>query len=74
MKNDTLIENRPLTRLIAWEKENGFKAKFVAEKLGLSASQYSQIKLGKIKPSVKVAEKLHSEFGVDDVFELLKEE
>ena len=64
----------PLNRLIEWEKANGYKAKYVAKKLGLSASQYSQMKLGKIKPSIKVAERLKAEFNVEDVFELLKEE
>ena len=62
---------QPLTRLIEWEKENGYKAKFVAEKLNVSPSQYSQIKLGKIRPSVEFAALLQSKFGVDP-FTLLK--
>jgi transcriptional regulator with XRE-family HTH domain len=61
-----------LSNLIEWERANGYKANFVAEKLGLSPSQYSLIKHGKNKPTVGMAEKLQSEFGVDDPIELLK--
>lgn len=57
-----------LDNLIKWEKENGFKAKYVAEKLGLTESQYSKLKSGKLKPSIEVAYLLHKEFGIDDVF------
>lgn len=61
-----------LNNLIKWEKENGYKATFIAEKLGITDSQYSKIKLGKQKPTIEIAEKLEKVFGIDDVFELLK--
>lgn len=64
----------PLKKLIQWEEENGYKAKWVAQKLGLSPSQYSQIKLGKIRPSVAVVERFQKEFEIADVFDLFKEE
>lgn len=69
MKTDV----KPLNRLIDWENENGYKAKFVAQKLGLNPSQWSQIKLGKIRPSVEVVERFQKEFGVENVFDLFKE-
>lgn len=61
-----------LQNLIEWEKENGFKAKYVAEKLGLSDSQYSKIKHGTNKPPLEMVEKLHTEFKVRDPIRLLK--
>jgi len=61
-----------LVNLINWEKENGYKAKYVAQKLGISDSQYSKIKLGKQQPTIEIAKKFCDIFGVDDVFELLK--
>lgn len=61
-----------LTNLIEWERANGYKANFVAEKLGLTPSQYSKIKSGQIKPSIKMAELLQTEFGVEDPIEILK--
>ena len=44
-----------LLNLIAWEKANGFKAKYVAEQLGLSPVKYSLIKNGKQKATVELA-------------------
>jgi transcriptional regulator with XRE-family HTH domain len=66
----------PLTKLIEWEHSNGYKAKFVAEKLGLSQSNYSAIKKGRIKPSLKMVDKLSKEFNmsIDDAIDLLRKE
>jgi transcriptional regulator with XRE-family HTH domain len=61
-----------LVKLINWEKENGYKAKYVAEKLGLSETQYSRIKQGHTKPSIEVAEKLEKVFKIRNVYDLLK--
>lgn len=63
-----------LTNLIQWEKENGYKAKYVAEKLGITESTYSKIKLGKQKPTIEIAYKFQEVFGVDNVYELLTKE
>lgn len=63
-----------LKKLIEWEKENGYKSKYVAKKLGLSESKYSKIKQGKLNPPVEMAEKLVEVFNVPDVFELLKKQ
>lgn len=60
-----------LKNLINWEKEHGYKAKFIADKLGISESSYSKIKQGTVKPSVELAMKLEEEFDVD-ALELLK--
>lgn len=62
-----------LKKLIIWERENGYKAKYVAEKIGLSESQYSKLKSGKLKPSLEVAERLEKEFNIKNVYELLKD-
>ena len=61
-----------LKNLIAWEQENGYKAKFVAEKLGLTQVAYAKIKKGKQKPPLTMAEKLRTEFGIKDPFTMLK--
>lgn len=61
-----------LNNLIEWEKANGYKACFIADKIGLTPSQYSKLKHGTTKPSVEVAEKFKTEFGVSDPIELLK--
>lgn len=61
-----------LDNLIEWEKKQGYKSCFVAEKLGLTPSQYSLIKHGKRKPTVEMVEKLKKEFGVRDPIKLLK--
>jgi len=58
--------------LIMWEKKNGYKAKEVAEKLGITETTYSLIKKGKTMPSIELAYKFNEIFGVDDVLELLK--
>lgn len=60
-------------KLIDWEKEHGYKSKFVAEKIGVSDSTWSKIKQGKQKPTLEQAQKLKDEFGIEDVFELLEE-
>ena len=61
-----------LHNLIEWELENGYKAKYVADKLGLTPSQYSKIKHGTRKPTLEIAEKLKKEFGIRDPIKLLK--
>lgn len=61
-------------KLILWEKEHGYKGRFIAEKLGISDSAWSKIKLGKQTPTLEQAEKLKEVFDIEDVFELLKEE
>lgn len=60
-----------LKNLIQWEKQHGYKSKYVADKLGISESSYSKIKQGTVKPSVDLARKLEEEFNVD-ALELLK--
>ena len=62
------------TKLINWEKEHGYKARFVARKIGLSDAQWSRIKLGKQAPTLEQAERFQKEFDIEDVFDLLKEE
>lgn len=61
-----------LKNLIKWEFAHGYKAKFVAAKVGLDESQYSKLKAGKLKPSLEVAQKFQSEFNIDNVYDLLK--
>lgn len=63
-----------LINLIAWEKENGYKARWVAEKLGLTEAQYSKMKSGKRKPTIEDAWKFQEEFEVDDVINLLRKD
>lgn len=63
-----------LTNLIKWENENGYKSKFVADKLGITESAYSKIKLGKQKPTLEIAYKFQEVFGIDNVYELLMKE
>lgn len=58
--------------LITWEKQNHYKAKEVAEKLGITETTYSLIKNGKTTPSLELAYKFQDIFGIDDVLELLK--
>lgn len=60
--------------LIMWEKQNNFKAKDVAKKLGISETTYSLIKNGKTMPSLEFAYKFQEVFEVDDVLELLKKD
>ncbi len=68
------MENIPLTKLMEWEHSHGYKARFVAEKLGISQSNYSAIKKGRIKPSLKMVDKLSKEFdmSIESAIELLK--
>jgi len=61
-----------LDNLIEWEKQHGYKSKYVADKLGLTPSQYSKVKHGTRKPTVEMVEKLKKEFGVKDPIKLLK--
>lgn len=61
-------------KLIMWEKENGYKGTFIAQKLGISNSAWSKIKQGKQNPTLEQIEKLRTEFGLENVLDLLKEE
>lgn len=60
--------------LIAWEEQNGFKAKYVAKKLGITDAQYSRIKNGKGDPSMKIVDRFFMVFGetegADDIYKL----
>ena len=60
--------------LIKFRVDNGLKAKFIAEKVGVSRVKYSNIENGRTKPSIEFASKFQEAFGVEDIFELLKEE
>ena len=57
-----------------WEKQNNYKAKDVAKKLGISETTYSLIRNGKTMPSLDFAYKFQEVFKVDDVLTLLKKE
>lgn len=59
--------------LIMWEKKSGLKGKFIAEKIGVSDSAWSRIKNGKQTPTLEQIEKLRSEFGLENILDLLKE-
>ena len=59
--------------LIKWEKENGYKGKFVAKKLGLSETSYSLIKNGKTTPTIDLLYKFEAVYGPDvNALELFK--
>lgn len=60
--------------LIKWEKDNGLKSYFVAQKIGVSRQTWSRIKTGKQAPTFEQLEKFKDVFHVDDVFALFKEE
>ena len=49
--------------LVVWEKENGFKAKYVAEQLRVSPPTYSRIKSGKQEPSLELVYTFLEKFG-----------
>lgn len=58
--------------LIMWEKQNNYKAKDIAKKLGISETTYSLIKNGKSDPSIEFAYKFIEAFPNVDVLELMK--
>lgn len=58
--------------LILWEKNNGFKAKDIARKLGVTEQTYCNIKNGKTTPSIEFAYKFTEAFPDEDVLELMK--
>jgi transcriptional regulator with XRE-family HTH domain len=58
--------------LIKWELENGYKSKYVAERLGIKPSEYSLIKNGKRTPSIEFIYKFIEKFPNTDVLELMK--
>lgn len=58
--------------LIKWQIENGYKSKYIAEKLGITETTYSMIRNGKTTPSLELAYKFQEIFGIDNVLELLK--
>lgn len=60
--------------LIKWEKENGYKSKYVAKKLGISETSYSLMKNGKTTPTIDLLYKFDAIYGPDiNVLELFKE-
>lgn len=58
--------------LIVWEKTNGFKAKDIAKKLGITQQTYCNIKNGKTTPSIEFAYKFSEVYPDEDVLELMK--
>lgn len=60
--------------IIKWEKQNGLKGKYVAERIGISDVQWSKIKSGKQRPTYDQIMKLKEEFGLENILELLKED
>ena len=52
-----------LLNLIMWEKENGLKAKYVAEQLGITETKYSNIKNGKVTATTEFAFSFSERFG-----------
>ena len=58
--------------LILWEKENGLKAKDVANALGITEQTYCNIKKGTTTPSIELAYKFIEAFPDADVLELMK--
>lgn len=52
-----------LINLILWEKENGLKARWVAEKLNCDEAKYSRIKNGKQLADVEFLHKFSEVFG-----------
>lgn len=58
--------------LILWEKENHYKAKYVAEKLGITEAMYSNYKNGKATPNLEFAYKFIEAFPDVNVLELMK--
>lgn len=60
------------TNLIKWQAENGYKSKYIAEKLGITETTYSLIRNGKSMPSLELAYKFQEIFRIDNVLELLK--
>lgn len=60
------------SNLILWEKQNGYKAKDVAERLGITEQTYCNIKNGKRTPSIDFAYRFIDVYPDVDVLELMK--
>lgn len=58
--------------LIYWEKENHYKAKDVAKKLGVTDAMYCNYKKGTATPTLEFAYKFREAFPGVDVLELMK--
>lgn len=58
--------------LIMWEKENNYKAKDVAKRLGITNAMYSNYKNGKATPTLEFAYKFIEAYPDVDVLELMK--
>lgn len=58
--------------LILWEKQNGYKAKDVAKKLGITNAMYCNYKKGTATPTLEFAYKFSEAFPGVDVLELMK--
>lgn len=58
--------------LILWEKENHYKAKDVAKRLGITDAMYSNYKNGKATPTLEFAYKFIEAYPDVNVLELMK--
>lgn len=61
--------------LLLWEEKNGFKGSFVAKKIGVSNTTWSQIKNDRQNPTFKQLMTFKDVFGQEldmDVLELFK--
>jgi len=61
--------------LLLWEEKNGFKGSFVAKKIGVSDTTWSQIKNDRQNPTFKQLMTFKDVFGQEldmDVLELFK--
>lgn len=58
--------------LINFRIDLGLKSKEMAEKLGITATRYSNIENGKVKISEEIFYKIQEVFGDVNVLELLK--
>lgn len=53
------------SNLIEWQKENGYKSSWVAKKLGLTITQYADLKSGRRSATLRLCDKLIKEFHLD---------
>lgn len=58
--------------LIIWEKENHYKAKDVAKKLGITDAMYCNYKKGTATPTLEFAYRFIEAYPNVDVLELMK--
>lgn len=60
-----------LKKLIDWEKSNGYLCKYIAQKMGLTQKQYSDLRLGKRKATAEDVLNFEKAFKVKNAAELL---